>query len=29
MRNKTDEHIIEELNETIKKKDPEEPLEKT
>jgi hypothetical protein len=29
MRDKTDEHMIEELNETIKKKDPEEPIEKT
>ena len=29
MSDKTDEHMIEELNETIKKKDPKEPIEKT
>jgi len=29
MSDKTDKHMIEELNETIKKKDPKEPIEKT
>jgi len=29
MSDKTDKHMIEELNEAIKKKDPKEPLEKT
>jgi hypothetical protein len=29
MSDKTDEHMIEELNQTIQKKDPKEPIEKT
>ena len=29
MSDKTDEHMIEELNETIKKKDLKEPIQKT
>jgi hypothetical protein len=29
MSDKTDKHMIEELKETIKKKDPKEPVEKT
>jgi hypothetical protein len=29
IRDKTDEPMIEELNEALKKKDPEEPIEKT
>ena len=29
MSDKTDEHLIEELNETLQKKDPKEPIEKT
>jgi hypothetical protein len=29
MSDKTDEHLIEELNETIQKKDPKELMEKT
>ena len=29
MSDKTDKHMIEELNEAIKKKDPKEPVEKT